>query len=466
MNRTMPEFSPQQLQEWSGGSWCGPPAGTVRAFAFDSRRIREGDLFVCLRSEQRDGHDFMGDAAASGAAGALVARYRPEAELPQLVVDDPLRALQAMAAAHRRTFARPVVGISGSCGKTSTKDLLALLLGGRGKIHATEGNFNNLIGVPITLLQLDPERHGAAVIEAGINFQGEMAQLAGMIQPSHAIITLIAAAHLEKLHDLPTVAREKAVLPQAVPDSSQVVFPASCLQYEAFSRLSPAAIVVAEEGEQAEAAVRFSVAQEEQATVLQMRTSEGKASFTLRKTSHGMAANAALAITLARALGVGDEAIRERLAQWAPARFRGQIVERGRARLYVDCYNANPSAMEDSLAFFKEISADAPARLYVLGCMGELGDESARHHRELGRKLRLGARDRVFITGSDAEALREGLLAAGNKPEQVSLFGRIEEVEEEVARHEGFIFLKGSRAYGLEALVERTAAADGKGASC
>jgi UDP-N-acetylmuramoyl-tripeptide--D-alanyl-D-alanine ligase len=448
----MPEFHPQQLQEWSHGRWEGPPPRPVASFAFDSRRLRPGDLFVCLKTAQRDGHDFIADAAAAGASGALVSRYHPEVELPQLVVKSPLQALQSMGAAHRKSFARPVVGISGSCGKTSTKDLLKLLLGGASTVHATEGNLNNLIGVPITLLALDPETHLAAVIEAGINLPGEMAGLADIIQPTAAIITMVAAVHLEKLESLEGVAREKAILPQAVPAEGVVVFPSSCLCYAPFQRMT--AHVIAP-GEGTEGSPHFRVEQRPETTVVHIGPEGEEKSFPLRKVSHGMAANAVLAIEMARALGVTDEEVTERLRAWRPAKFRGEVVVQGETRFFVDCYNANPTAMADALEFFHEVADSNQPRLYVLGCMGELGEQSEAMHRKVGQGLRLRRGDRAFLIGRDAEALRAGLLDAGNEPGQVVVFNEVAEIAGAVANHRGFVFLKGSRVYGLEVLVER-----------
>ncbi len=446
----MPEFDPERLREWSGGRWTESPTGPVHGFAYDSRRVKRGDLFVCLKTEFRDGHDFILNAAAAGAVGALVNRVDPTVSLPQLVVEDTWEALRRMAAAHRANFPGPVVGISGSCGKTSTKDLLALLLGGAGKVHATEGNLNNLIGVPVTLLGLDPEIHSAAVIEAGINLPGEMEKLAETIQPTAAIITTIAAVHLERLENLETVAREKAMLARKVGKNGVAVFPAACLAFRAFREISGRRIVP---GEAPEGNPVFRVEQKAESTEVRIGKN-GERVFDLRKVSFGMATDAVLAIEMARELGVTDEEIRERLREWAPAQFRGQFVREGAIDFYVDCYNANPAAMKDALAFFHEV-ADERARIYVLGCMGELGKQSAALHREVGKGLRLRPQDRVFITGGDVEALREGLLAAGNGTRQIVAFSDLETIVDTVLRHKGYVFMKGSRVYGLEELLDR-----------
>lgn len=483
----MVKFEPEQLQEWSGGRWEGPPAEGVRGFSFDTRRIERGDLFVCLKSETRDGHDFIPQAAAAGAAGALVSRARGDVALSQLVVDDPLTALGQMATAHRRRFSGPVVGVTGSCGKTSTKDLLALLLGGAASVHATKGNFNNLIGAPITLLGLDPDRHQAAVIEAGINQGDEMEALSKMIQPTHGLVTIVAPAHLEFLGDLAGVAREKAKLLQAIPASGGAVFPADCLDFDEFRNLASRVCTVKrsvaagpaldaasdsrpgrsgdEPAEQAD--VTYDVEQFPGRTVVHVKSDAGRQVFTLRKSSAGMAANAVLAIKMANLLNVSDSEIQARMLNWAPACFRGEVVEHGATRFYVDCYNANPAAMEDALELFAELSGDSANRMYVLGCMGELGVESGRYHRQLGSRIKLATGERILITGDeDVEALREGLLDAGNPPSQITVFHRIEEIEDQVCGFDGFVFIKGSRIYGLEKLLEHSAARAGGDMTC
>lgn len=455
----MPEFHAQELEEWSGGRWERQPDVSVRGFAFDSRKVQPGDLFVCLKTERRDGHDFMADAAAAGAVGAVVSAARPGVDLPQLVVEEPMQALRKMAAQHRRRFTGPVIGVTGSCGKTSTKDLLKSLLGNGSRVHATEGNFNNLLGVSLTLLKIDPACHQMAVVEAGINEPGEMTLLAEMIQPSHAIVTLVAPAHLEKLIDLDGVAREKSALLRAVPHSGAVLFPASCLLFESFHDFEALAITVDAEGRGSDPDVVYRLEQLPESTMLQTRSGERDGIFTLRKVSAGMVANAALAIEMARVLDVPDSAIQERLFHWSPACNRGEVVEHGSTRFFVDCYNANPAAMEDSLEFFDELARNASCRLYVLGCMGELGEDSACYHRDLGRRIKLREGDRIFITGGDEVlALREGLLAAGNDPARIRVFQRIEEIEHDVITSRGFVFVKGSRVYALETLVGRAAA--------
>ena len=213
----MPEFPPSLLAAWTGGRWTAQPVSSLSGFTIDTRQLRSGQVFVALKTGKRDGHDFLATAEMSGASAAIVSTPAEGLRLPQLVVADPLKAFHAIAREHRRLFKGPVIGISGSAGKTSTKNLLALLLGGaEAGVLATEGNLNNHLGVPLTLTRLDPSAHHFAVVEAGISAPREMAPLAAMIEPDIAIVTLVAPAHTAELGGLGGVAAEKAVLPAAV----------------------------------------------------------------------------------------------------------------------------------------------------------------------------------------------------------------------------------------------------------
>jgi UDP-N-acetylmuramoyl-tripeptide--D-alanyl-D-alanine ligase len=296
----MPEFPAQRLAHWTGGRWTAMPVSPLLGFGVDSRQVRPGQVFVAIKTEKRDGHDFLAAALAAGASGAIVAVANPAVALPQLVVRDPLVAFQTIAREHRRAFRGRVVGISGSAGKTSTKDLLALLLGGdpcgvpateesrnfrmrnadcgldqakirnpkseiaaggnfpggalapegnlnkasiesgapfTGRVLATEGNLNNHLGVPLTLTRLDSDAHDFAVVEAGISAPGEMRPLAEMIEPDVALITLIAPAHTADLGGLDGVAKEKAQLPAATRTAGVAVFSHETAQYAAFREL-------------------------------------------------------------------------------------------------------------------------------------------------------------------------------------------------------------------------------------
>jgi UDP-N-acetylmuramoyl-tripeptide--D-alanyl-D-alanine ligase len=409
---------------------------------------------VALRTEQRDGHDFLGEAQARGAAAAIVAREVGGSGLPQLVVPDPLAAFQRIAREHRREFHGTVVGVSGSVGKTSTKDLLAMLLGGAPMVHATEGNLNNCIGVPLTLTRLEPAVHAAAVVEAGISLPGEMSVLAEMIEPEHSVITLVGPAHLEKLGSLEGVAHEKARLPAANRPGGLSVFPVSCWAFGCFRDLAnPLVLVPANEGmtRVGGRSITFTVFHRPERSEV---TLNGKRPFVLCRVSGGMAQNAALALALASELGVADTVLQERLASWRPARWRGEFRAHGDAMVYGDFYNANPASMADAIAAFGGlVRADQP-RLYVLGCMEELGAAAPELHRQLGRSLLLRPGDFLYVIGTNAAALRQGLLENGNDPAQIAVVTDLGRVRERLEGFRGAVFLKGSRRYRLETVLE------------
>ncbi|MFM1851120.1 MAG: hypothetical protein RIS54_804 [Verrucomicrobiota bacterium] len=456
----MTNFEPSQLAAWTGGRWTASPVSPLTGFGIDSRQLKPGQVFVAMRTAQRDGHDFLGAAAKAGAAAALVARVDLALDLPQLVVADPLVGFQAIARAHRAAFAGPVIGISGSAGKTSTKNLLALLLGGEaGGVLATEGNLNNHLGVPLTLTRLDPATHRFAVIEAGISGPDEMAPLAEMIAPDVSIITLVAAAHVEALGSIEGVAREKAVLPAHTRPGGLALFPRQAADFPAFAALQGRRIVVERADvirpEQAPAdRVYYTITHRDGETALAIAYGEPPPLlFTLRRVSNGMAQNAVLAICAALGLGITPDEVRSRLAGWAAATMRGEVRREPGRLIYLDCYNANPASMADALdAFYALAPAELP-RLLVLGGMEELGSEAAMFHRALGRSLQVRPGDRVFAIGDHAAALREGALDKGVPGTQVAVATDLETLRAEVAGFSGALFLKGSRRHALETLL-------------
>jgi UDP-N-acetylmuramoyl-tripeptide--D-alanyl-D-alanine ligase len=418
----------------------------------DSRRLSPGHAFVALKTARRDGHDYLGEALKAGASAAIVSRSVAEVAIPQLVVPDPLAALQAIAREHRRAFKGPVVGITGSAGKTSTKELLALALGGEaGGVLSTEGNLNNHIGVALTLCRLEHGSHRLAVIEAGISAPGEMAVLAGMIEPDMAIVTLVAPAHLADLGGLDAVAREKAVLLYAVKAGGTAIFPADCADYASFASLPPAhCMVLGLAPASRPGAVSYSVRHDGDRTTVSVGLKTGNATVNLRRTTDGMARNVAMTICAATGLGATVDEIQRRLVSWRPSQLRGEWkVSEGR-RIYLDCYNANPASMADALATFEAVAPAAEPRLLVVGCMEELGAESEKYHFELGGSIHLRKQDHLVAVGGLAGSIRSGVLAAGANASQVEITETIAPLASRLSSFRGAIFVKGSRRHELE----------------
>ena len=450
----MPTFAAADLAAWTDGRWTTAPAA-VTGFGTDTRALGAGEVFVALRTDRRDGHDFLPDARARGAACALVAR--PVADpLPQLVVADAAAALRAVAGAWRRRFPGPVVGVTGSVGKTSTKDLLGALLGPTAFV--TEANLNNLLGVPLMLLRLEPTRHRYAVIEAGMSVPGELGVSAAILRPDVAIVTAVAAVHLEGVGSLAGVAREKATLVAALAEGGRAILPASLLAWPDFAVHADRCVAVRFAGEPAPAVrparlVEASLGEEGGRRVLRL---DGE-SFPLGPVSDGLARNAALAILAARAVGADVPALRAALVAWSPPVGRGSVHADGAQTFYVDCYNSSPASLLDAARCFDRLSAaDARPRLWVLGGMAELGADSAALHRRCGAELPVRADDAVVAFGGDAAQLLAGL-PVGPGPRVAA--GTLDEVRAALAAHAGFVFVKGSRSFALERALPTALAA-------
>lgn len=461
----MPVFPPDRLAAWTNGRWSTSPAQLVLGFTVDSRKLAPGQMFVALRTDKRDGHDYLAAAAEAGASAALVQRADDSLDLPQLVVADPLAAFQTLARLHRLDAGVRVTGVTGSAGKTSTKNLLARLLGESPAVLATEGNLNNFLGVPLTLTRLEPGVTRHAVVEAGINMPGEMTGLAQMIQPDNGIVTLVAPAHLEKLGSLEQVAYEKSELLRWLPAGGLAVFPLSAWQYAPFQHLVADACVAVPSGVALPARmarthfVPFAITHLADSSEITLGGGKEPRVFQLRRVSDGMAQNTALALLLASSLGVSDVQLRERLAGWEPAQLRGELRAWGEALVYLDCYNANPVSMTDAIAVFQQLAPPARARCYVLGGMEELGAAASDYHRRLGQGLRLRPSDTAWAIGPHAAAVADGLRAAGASAAQIGMAADIAPVRAALNGFQGAVFVKGSRRFQLETLFAEEGAA-------
>ncbi|MDR2512705.1 MAG: hypothetical protein LBD01_02760 [Puniceicoccales bacterium] len=460
-------FTAAQVETWSQGAWLGLPPDGVRGFSNDTRALAEGGCFVALRTPKRDGHDFLEDALRAGAAAALVVHPVVACRLPQLCVGDTLLALQRIAREWRARYTPPVVGVTGSVGKTSTKDMLHAMLGEAG--HATRANLNNLLGVPLTLLELDPAHHVAgAVIEAGMSEPGEIARLAWVIQPDIALITNVQPVHLAGMGSLEAIAREKSALAREVRPGGRAIFPASCLAHGAFRELpSPSAVAVVFDADEPEPWLVTA----RPGTVVRVRLEDvaeggrriflsgdlpgehrvGEFAFSLPGSTLGMARNAALAAVGALFMGLSGESIGKALAAWRPAVRRGEIVMRDGRLFYVDCYNASPASVADATEeFHRRTRGDSGGRLFVLGGMNELGADSLALHRAVGRELPLRVGDVLALHGGDSAAIGEGAVEAGFPKDGVRELEDIEAVRQLIRGTRGAVFLKGSRSYALE----------------
>lgn len=445
----MATLDPYLLAEWSGGKWANGAPERIGGVSNDTRTLTPGDLFAAFVTERRDGHEFLSAALAMGASGAVVERIQDDTPLPQLVVADVGSALREMAARFRASWSIPVVGVTGSCGKTTCKDLLNRILGPE-RTLSTRGNLNNLIGVPMSILREEAAAARFAALEAGISEPGEMAQLARMIDPDWAVFTSIGPSHLQDLDSEETIAREKGMLAQG--ERVRGIFIGeTCEPYASHLGGALATVVKRDPDLAKEWSYRFETIGGEIA--IQQRVRGEVECFRVKGMGQGLASNVALAVAVATSLDVGVEAIQKGLAAWRPATLRGEWRQLGAARAFVDCYNANPLSMDDALGAFVASSRPETPRFFVIGCMEELGREAPRFHEELGCKLPFRKEDFLLVIGDEASSVLRGMRNAGHDMSRCREFGSIEEARKRIENFAGDVFLKGSRRYRLEGLL-------------
>ncbi len=443
----MDALDPELLARWSGGAWINGRPERITGVGNDTRSLVAGELFAALVTPNRAGHDFLSAAIAAGASGALTQKARPEIPIPQLVVRNVDRALADLAIGFRQTWTFPVVGVTGSCGKTTCKELLSRCLG-RERALSTKGNLNNLIGVPMSILRAEAAGSRFAVLEAGISEMGEMDQLAAMIDPEVAIFTAIGPAHLSGLGSERAVAAEKGRLAQS-PRARAVFAGETCERYAGYLGGLKVKLVKPDEHLERDWGYRTAAASGGE-TVFEQRVHGRVERYRYRGAGKALASNVALAVAAASHLGVSAERIGQGLSEWEPPKLRGEWRRAGDTRAYVDCYNANPLSMRDALeTFVATARADRP-RLFIIGCMEELGEFAASMHEEIGIEMPFRKEDFLLVLGGQAASVLRGMENSGHDMSHCEAIRSADSVRERVLRFPGDVFLKGSRRYRLE----------------
>jgi UDP-N-acetylmuramoyl-tripeptide--D-alanyl-D-alanine ligase len=416
---------------------------------------------VALRGERFDGHDFLADAARSGASCAVVARGRAASGppgLPLLEVDDTLAALGAVARLHRLRFSIPVVGVTGSNGKTTTREMIAAILATRGPVLSTEGNLNNEVGVPLTLLRLLPT-HTAAVIEMGMSHRGEIGRLTAIAEPRVGVVTNAFPAHLEGLGSVDGVADAKGELYRGLPADGVVVANADDPRMLHRARKSGRRVLTFSGGSDRDADVVLLDVLSQDPGGMRFLLGIGTKEVEVRLPLVGEhnAVNAAAAAAAALSLGCSDREIVRGLAGVRPVGRRLRVERLPSGVLLVDdCYNANPASMRAALRTLRQL-AGAGRALAALGDMLELGTAEDDLHRELGREAAAAGLAALATFGPLARLAREAAIEAGmarsdtfhtEDPLLLVAFVR------ERLRPGDVLLVKGSRGMKLERLVE------------
>ncbi|HSB40520.1 MAG TPA: UDP-N-acetylmuramoyl-tripeptide--D-alanyl-D-alanine ligase [Methylomirabilota bacterium] len=385
----------------------------VAGVSIDSRTLAIGEAFFAIQGPNRDGHGFLRDAAARGAA-CLVVHNLPDdlpPSVPAILVDDTTRALGRLAAYHRGRFTGPVAAVTGSNGKTTTKEMMAAVLGALGPVLKPEGSFNNQWGLPLTLLRLGPE-HKALALELGANTPGEIASLAAIARPTVGVVTVVASAHTEFFGSLDGVAAEKSALVRAIPPEGTVVLNADDPRVLAMHRESRARVLYFSTGPGSD--VFTTGPAEDDGLGLRFTLAAGTATRPVRMHFAGRhnVVNALAAAGVGLALGLSLEQIARGLEAARPAKGRCVWRRAGRLRLLDDTYNANPASVGAALTALAA-GAGPARRVVVLGDMLELGPISESAHREVGRAVAASGAAELIGLGRWAQVAVEAARQAG-----------------------------------------------------
>ena len=439
-----------------GAQYSGDDA-EFAAVCTDSRAVKPGDLFVALKGERFDAHEFLAQAAAAGAAGALVERAS-KLDLPQIVVDDTTRALGRLGNYWRRQFDIPLIAVTGSNGKTTVKEMLASILRealntgtagapGDAGVLATRGNLNNHIGVPLTLLELRPE-HRYAVVEMGMNHAGEISYIARMAEPSVALINNAGVAHMENLGSTEAIARAKGEIFEGLKPGGTAVINADD-PYAPLWRTAAGQARQLEFALQTPAAVTATYDLRELDSEIVLKSPLGTARATVPAPGLHNVQNALAASAAAAALEVPTATVAAGLARFGG--IKGRLQRKNGlngATLIDDTYNANPDSMRAAISVLARATGQ---KLLVIGDMGELGRDAATMHAQIGKDARAAGIPRLFTLG-DLSAHAARAFGAGARH-----FERIEELLDEVRNvlaRDVTMLVKGSRSMQMERVIK------------
>jgi UDP-N-acetylmuramoyl-tripeptide--D-alanyl-D-alanine ligase len=439
-----------------------PPVGSRRCkiagVCTDSRRLQAGELFFAIEGDRFDGHDFVKDALEAGACCAVVSRAEcVDASLRSrlLIVRDVVTALATLATQRRRDFAGAVIAVTGSNGKTTTKEMIAHLLGGQMSGSASPKSFNNHIGVPLTVLAASSSDE-FLVAEIGTNRPGEIRDLAAIVQPDIAVITSVGPTHLEGLGSVEAIAEEKAsILESLSPGGSAIV------------NVDDEPIV--EPCRRRFDIVGYGLSERADVRVADVRWSSGRLTFTVDRQAYRLpvlgahnALNAAAAILVGREMDLDDRWMSQQLAEFLPPPMRLEVSKVGDLTIINDAYNANPQSMHSALRSLQEFPCSGK-RIIAAGDMMELGETAEFHHEQLGR-LAAGV-DELVVVGQFSGCVSRGAIEAGMPSGSVTTCCSVEEAGRQLegkVRDGDVVLIKGSRAVGMERLVAHLSGASAR----
>ncbi len=456
----MEKLTLSRVAEFSSGrlSASSSALAEVGGVSSDSRDIRQGDLFVALKGEQFNGHDYLKEAVARGAVAVLVETREMKTRkspVPMVLVDDALNGLQSMARAYRSSLKVRTVAVAGSNGKTGTKEMVAAVLGTRFSVLKNKGNLNNHIGVPLSLMKLD-RSHQVGVLEVGTNHPGELIPLLKMVKPLAGVITIIGEEHLEYFHDLEGVAKEEGTLAEVLPEDGLLALSADDPWSDSIARRCKARVVkfgFARGAEYRASAVCVSLS----STQFKLSTPRGKQDVTLNLMGRHQVSNALAAAAVGEFFGLDLEEIGRGLETVTSTKMRMESsTTRDGVVVINDAYNANPSSMRAALRTLKDLSTPG-RRFAVLGEMRELGSVSESAHRDVGRRAAESGLDCLVVIGKAAQPIAAGARDSIHPPGQVEFFEEMGDARDFLrkrARKGDVVLLKASRGVTMEKVME------------
>ncbi len=464
----MVTLDPNDLARWCNGQWVPQLPQTISSVSHDTKKVAPGALFVAIRGARFDGHAFVANAAAAGAVAALVSRSHlaelQQVGIPLLVVEDSARALKELAAGYRLQLGIPVVGVSGSTGKTTVKEMIACLLASKFSTARTQGNWNNDIGLPLSILAIPPSCQ-MAVLELGINHPGEMAPLCEIAKPDWGVITNVGPVHLEFFASVEAIAHEKGELLRSLPAQGVAVISRD-EPHEAIVRACAPGRVVTTSihgGVEADYRLVFADGQTGECRV-EDRVAGGIHAFCLAMPGAHNRSNALLAIAVARGFGVSWDQIAAAFAQFVAPPMRWEKSQAGGVTFINDAYNANPVSMAAAIRTFREMQV-AGRKWLVLGDMLELGATEVEEHLALGRFLAGSDWAGLITVGELGAQIATGAMAAGVPAGQVhicaALDASIDQLRNFIAPGDA-VLVKASRGKHLDEVVVRLSGMLGK----
>lgn len=431
----------------------------VTGVSTDTRTLQPGDLFFALTGESSDGHKFLHDALSRGAAGVVVSR-KVEAKCLAIRVQDTLLALGDLGAFYRSKFDPVVVGVTGSVGKTTTKEMIAAVAAAKGPVLKNAGNFNNEIGLPLTLFGLT-KKHEVAIVEMAMRGPGQIEYLAKIARPRIGVITNIHLSHVELLGTLDAIADAKGELLDYLPADGVAVLNADDAYFDYLSRRANCRIVSF--GESARADVRASSAGIDADGCCNFQVTTARGSFDMRIPVPGEhnIKDALAAIAVGEELGIAHDDIKEALAGFKPPEKRSNVIPTRRGVVVIDdTYNASPPSTLSAIKTLSMMEGDR--KIAVLGDMLELGDHAIDAHLEVGRAVRDSGIDLLMVVGQLARLIARGAIDAGMPISQVMEYEDSLQAAREIigkVRERDVVLVKGSRAMKMEKVVEGLLAA-------